>query len=232
MSDVDLDARVSRCRALHAQGVRSWFDFGSELREIYVQKLYKRRLKDDGKPAYEHWRQFVKAEIGISSDQARHYISIATHLTSEAVLNTPHLTLGHLASASRVAHPADAKKLLAMAGQGATTGEVKDAARKMEKKPAQPGFKGTPNTKGSTSKKKRDPIDEVDAPKLDEVAIIDFEDASGDLFLADGSTPATLIAAGVMGTYCHPNAVELHLRVVAVEGKLLLEVEWVHEDKS
>lgn len=81
----ELDEAVGRIKSFLVGSMRNYWNLGVELFSVYSNGLYKKRLKDDGKPTYKTWDDFVEAECGMSGPHARTIMVISQRFSEDQV---------------------------------------------------------------------------------------------------------------------------------------------------
>lgn len=156
-----LNAAVEKVQELKRASVVCFWHLGASILDIYAEKLYLQRTREDGAPLYKTWTQFVARELGMTAKYTYDLMDIAANFSADDVRAVGTTKLRTIL----VLGPEDRAKLLEKAKEGLPRSELAKEVRKLAG-----GDKATParetGRKGFSGKPgKRAPAAGGDAPE-------------------------------------------------------------------
>lgn len=82
---VELDAAVARVLDFKARTAESMWDLGHEIRIIYEQNLWMRRLRPDGEKLYTQFNKFCEDELGMSKTTAYALMDVSAAFSKDQI---------------------------------------------------------------------------------------------------------------------------------------------------
>jgi hypothetical protein len=160
----DLDAAVEKVLYLKTETARGYWELGRKISEIYDARLWKLRVREDGKTRYTAFAKFCEVELLMSEKNARMMMAAAASYSADDIEKIGRTNIGLILQAA----PKDRPHLESAAKAGASSREVKSLAQESRKrtgyaKPSRQAKAG----KASAAKTAKVPTDKVTIAKIE-----------------------------------------------------------------
>lgn len=232
----DLDRAVAEVIELKSNAAESYWHLGKKLIEINEKQLWKLRVKENGKAAYNGFDAFCQHELNMSANHAYKAIQCAQgYETPDEVRELGHTKAALLLQAA----PEDRKKLTAKAKAGATKRQLeKDVKESRAKKggPLSAKQQSKAGAKAAVSKAKTaalrsEKISIANIEGLKTVKLYKKPDSLRGVVFTD-LPRAHKLSDQPIGRYEMTNGVVQYFTILAKDGELVIRIETRREAGS